>query len=169
MTTVGHAMGLLPDTYNCGLRMRRDCRERFPRYRLQRKLLVSDLGMHHGTCVTHVPWCMSGSLTRRGGENATGILGACATGNFTYLVRGPLARLLHCRIFVRGSTEHRCWIPLAKKTDHCIYMMFSLLLPRTSCWTDSRITRDFRICDAPVTSLMKRVIIEDPSMQNNFP
>ena len=21
--------------------------------------------MHHGTCVTHVPWCMSGSLTRQ--------------------------------------------------------------------------------------------------------
>ena len=25
-----HAMGLLPDTQNCGLRMRRECRERFP-------------------------------------------------------------------------------------------------------------------------------------------
>ena len=24
----------------------------------------SDPGMHHGTCVTHVPWCMPGSLTR---------------------------------------------------------------------------------------------------------
>ena len=24
---------------------------------------VRDPGMHHGTCVTHVPWCMSGSLT----------------------------------------------------------------------------------------------------------
>ena len=24
---------------------------------------VSDSGMHHGTCVTHVPWCMSGSIT----------------------------------------------------------------------------------------------------------
>ena len=24
---------------------------------------VSDPGMHHGTCVSHVPWCMSGSLT----------------------------------------------------------------------------------------------------------
>ena len=23
----------------------------------------SDPGMHHGTCVTHVPWCMPGSLT----------------------------------------------------------------------------------------------------------
>ena len=25
---------------------------------------VSDPGMNHGTCVTHVPWCMPGSLTR---------------------------------------------------------------------------------------------------------
>ena len=24
---------------------------------------VSDPGMHHGTCVTRVPWCMPGSLT----------------------------------------------------------------------------------------------------------
>ena len=24
---------------------------------------TSDLDMHHGTCVTHVPWCMPGSLT----------------------------------------------------------------------------------------------------------
>ena len=43
--------------------MRRECRERFPRHRLQRKPLVSDPGMHHGMCMTHVPWCMSGSLT----------------------------------------------------------------------------------------------------------
>ena len=40
------------------------CRERFPRHRLQRKPLVSDPGIHHGTCVTHVPWCMSGSLSK---------------------------------------------------------------------------------------------------------
>ena len=40
----------------------------FPRRRLQRKPLVSDPDMHHGTCMTHVPWCMSGSLTRGGGE-----------------------------------------------------------------------------------------------------
>ena len=49
-----------------------------PHRRLQRKSLVSDPGMHHGTCVTHVPWCMSGSLTRGGGENVPGIPGACA-------------------------------------------------------------------------------------------
>ena len=26
-------MGLLPDTYNCGFRMRLECRERFPHHR----------------------------------------------------------------------------------------------------------------------------------------
>ena len=57
--------------------------------RLQRKPLVSVPGMRHGTCVTHVPRCMLGSLTRGGGENVPGIPCACATRNFTYLVRGP--------------------------------------------------------------------------------
>ena len=82
-------MGLLLDTQNCGLRMRRECRERFPHHRFQRKPLVSDPGMHHGTCVKHVPWCMSGSLTNGGREKVPGIPGACATRNFAYLVRGP--------------------------------------------------------------------------------
>ena len=61
----------------------------FPRRRLQRKLLVSDPGMHPGTCVTHVPWCIPGSRTRSGGENVPGIPGACAVRDFAYLARGP--------------------------------------------------------------------------------
>ena len=108
-------MGLLPDTQNCGLRMRRECRERFPRHRLQRKPLVSDPGIHHGTCVTHVPWCMSGSLTGCGGENVPSIPSACATRNLGYLVRGPCHR-----VHVWGTTAvvyentfiwamKRCW------------------------------------------------------------
>ena len=50
--------------------------------------------LDHGTCVTHVPWCMPGSLISgfrwspwRG--NVPGIPSACATCNFAYLVRGP--------------------------------------------------------------------------------
>ena len=50
----------------------------FPCRRFQIKPLVSDPGMHHGTCVTHVPWCMSGSLTCGDRENVPGIPGACA-------------------------------------------------------------------------------------------
>ena len=77
--------------------MRRECCERFPRHWLQRKPLVSDPGMHHGTCVAHVSWCMSGSLTHVGRENTPSIPGACATRIFTYLVRGPCPSNKHIR------------------------------------------------------------------------
>ena len=53
-------MDLLPDTPNCGLGARRKCWKRFSHRRLQRKPLVSYPVMHHGTCVTHVPWCIPG-------------------------------------------------------------------------------------------------------------
>ena len=77
------SMGLLPDKQNCGWRMSRECRERFPRHRLQRKPLVSEPGMHHGTCVTmHI-----GNTNPRRGKPV--IPGACATRNFAHLVRGP--------------------------------------------------------------------------------
>ena len=69
------------------VRMRR---ERLSRHQLQRKPLISNPGMHHGTCVTHIPWCMSGSLTCGGRGNVPGIPGACTTRNFTYLARGPM-------------------------------------------------------------------------------
>ena len=62
----------------------------FPPPIFQGEPLVSDPGTHHGTCVTHVPLCMSGSLTRGGGENVPGIPSACANRNFMYLARGQL-------------------------------------------------------------------------------
>ena len=103
-------MGLLPDTKSCVLPMYRECRGRFPRHWLQRKPLVNDPGMHHGTCVTHVPWCMSGSLTHCGGENVPGIPGACTTRNCTYLAKGS------CHI----TTSHRTWVKLMSELLTCI-------------------------------------------------
>ena len=61
-------MGPFPDTLNCGLRMNRECRERFPRHRLQKNPLVSDPSMRQGTCKKYVPWCMPGSLIRGAGK-----------------------------------------------------------------------------------------------------
>ena len=57
---------------------------------------VSNPDMHHGTFVTHVPWCMLGSLASgflwsRWWVNVPGIPGACSTHNFTYPVRGTLS------------------------------------------------------------------------------
>ena len=81
-----------------------------PCRRFQRKPRVSDPDMHHGTCVTHVSWCISGSLTRGGGENVPGIPGACATHNFTYLTRGPLSKTTTVvRYFPRHSKRKRSW------------------------------------------------------------
>ena len=76
--------------------MRRECQERFPHHRFQRKPLVSDPGIHHGTCVTHVRWCMSGSLTSGDEKNVPGIPGRCATRNFAYRARGPYWKALIC-------------------------------------------------------------------------
>ena len=111
-----------------------------PRHRLQRKPLVSDPDMHHGTCVTHVPWCMSGSLTRSGGENVPGIPGACVTRNFTYLARGPL--LTHwCWVFL--ALTHRCevishqycqlWPTLKQSNDQKSQLSMSMKTWRLSC------------------------------------
>ena len=119
--------------------MRWKCRERFPRHRLQRKPLVSDAGMHHGTCVTHVPWCMSGLLTRGGGENVPGIPSACATRNFTYLARATVS-----------VTKWLCWNPKeywsnrlvhienkTKQTSQGVFYFFMVSLRHIFRWYSS--------------------------------
>ena len=65
---------------------------------------VSDPDMHHGTCVTHVPWCILGPLTSgflwsRWRGKRSQHPGACETHSFTYLVRGPCDSLLIRRAF----------------------------------------------------------------------
>ena len=60
----------------------------FPHCRFQRKPLVSDPAMHHGTFVTHMPWCMAGSLTCGDVENVPGSR-LMRTRNFAYLARSP--------------------------------------------------------------------------------
>ena len=79
----------LTRSVNCGLRMCRECWHRFLRHRFQSKPLVIDPDRHYGTCVTHMPWCLSGSLTLGSGKHVPGIPGECANRNFTYLTRGP--------------------------------------------------------------------------------
>ena len=79
------SMGLLPDTSNCGLCMRRECREHFPRHR----------GLAIPTCITacdaYQDRLLTVSFEVGCGENVPGIPGACATRNFTCMVRGPLS------------------------------------------------------------------------------
>ena len=130
--------------------MRRECRERFPFHRLHRKPLVSDPGMNHGTCVTHVPWCMSGSLSRSGGENVPGIPGTCATHNFTYLsiwIHGCI--IFHDSVwlyaFPRGSVKscsrHYCLWFTTIAFQCCISGLMSLFGPPwpTRCSEDGTV------------------------------
>ena len=79
---------------------------------------VSDSDMHHDTCVTHVPWCMPGSLTTFplksvSGKNVQGIPVACTNRNFTHLVRGPWTEFesnTHCACRYHGSVTSRFYI-----------------------------------------------------------
>ena len=54
--------GPLTRYVNCGLRMRQECQERFPRHRFHRKPLVNYPGMHRGTCMANV------GIANMGGE-----------------------------------------------------------------------------------------------------
>ena len=73
--------------------MRRECWERLPGHRLQRKPLVNHPSMHHmrhARAVMHV-----GVANQWWRENVPGIPGACATRNFIYLARGPWKGFCH--------------------------------------------------------------------------
>ena len=93
--------------------MRREYRERAPR--------VSDPDMYHCTCVTHVPWCMSGSLTSRvfskvsGGEN----------------VPGPLRRMRNQQLYISG--ERSMWFVWKEKTPYLLELDMLIVRYALSC------------------------------------
>ena len=82
-------MGLLPDTQNCGCACAGNAGNVFPvtagkRSRhASRHVRHARAVMHAGIANYRFP------LISTAGENVPGIPGACATCNFTYLVRGP--------------------------------------------------------------------------------
>ena len=87
----------------------------------------SDPGMHHGTCATHLPWCMWGSLTSGGGENFPGIPFACATRNFTYLAIEPCVNKYSDHRVQNENSTHKD-ILLDTHAFTCISSMMSLFL-----------------------------------------
>ena len=78
---------------------------------------ISDLDMHHGTCVTHVPWCMPRSLpssslwSRRRGK--------------TFPTLPALAQPVILRHYVSGKR------PIA--TPPCIYSVYTTLAVKLDC------------------------------------
>ena len=67
---------------------------------------VSDPDMHHGTCVTHVPWCMPGSLT-------SGFLWSRWWGKRSRHSR----RMRKPQFYVSGKRPIRLWIVVSKGTN----------------------------------------------------
>ena len=115
----------------------------FPAHRLQGKPVVSDPGMHRGTCGTHVPWCMPGSLTRGVGENVPGIPGACVTRNFTYLARGPL-------IVAIDNNDSTDW----ESDVHFITIVLSLKLSKKS-FSSSNTLFHSKPCESKYLGIMQ--------------
>ena len=60
----------------------------------QRKPLVTDPGMHHGKCVTHVGIARKRSVIRNPYATV-----ACATRNFTHLARGPCIIMRYTSVY----------------------------------------------------------------------
>ena len=103
-----NVMGPLPDTQNCGFRMRRrrECRERVPRQR----------GLAIPTCITarasHT--CREACRDRQlmvsievaGGENVPGDSRRMRNLNFTYLARGPCESMDYNRDIFRKTERY---------------------------------------------------------------
>ena len=72
----------------------------FPHHQLHIKPLINDPSMHHGTCVTHVPWCMSGLLIRGGGESVPGIPLRMHNANFYVSGKRPISHGVETTVLV---------------------------------------------------------------------
>ena len=98
-------MGLLPDTQNCGCACAGNAGNVFPvtagkRSRhASRHVRHARAVMHAGIANYRFP------LKSAAGENVPGIPGACATCNFTYLVRGPWNHLCSMLWWFEHVTE----------------------------------------------------------------
>ena len=102
------------------LRMRRECRERFPSPHR-----ISNLDMYHGTCVTHVPWCMPGSLT-------SGFLGSQWRGKRSRHSR----RICNPHFYVSGKR------PMVLTVQNTIYIVFSQSI--SSTWVKPNLRYDLK-------------------------
>ena len=134
----------------------------FSRHQLQTKPLVMDPGMHHGTCVTHVPWCMSGSITSGGGENVPGTPGACATRDFAYLVRGPWWRYGMETLFI---LQPLCVVNQQVSpmdSHHKVIVMRDFDISSLACWPNSHhyILTQWRPCDVTVMYLTHQYMVK---------
>ena len=112
--TIDRTMGLLPDTQICGCACAGNAGNVFP-------VTAGKRSRHASRHVRHARAVMHAGIANQrfplksaAGENVPGIPGACATCNFTYLVRGPCIRCKGTRkrltFFSMNSLRHLLWI-----------------------------------------------------------
>ena len=97
---------------------------------------VSNPNMHHSTCMTHVSWRMLGSLISGflwswWWGNVPGIPDACATRNFTYLVRGPWCEQFEQSRLFPLNMDHPlqwCYIRIRRQNYEHPVCLFNRLL-----------------------------------------
>ena len=123
---------------------------------------VSDSDIHHGTCATHVPWCMPGSLTR-------GLLWNWWRGNsFRHsrrmrkprfyvsgrrtMWRRPNASLSWCHSLVHSSS-----LQLVVCNSHNTDRLVSVLFLCLSSWLYTRVYCMSSICTSKTISLLHMV------------
>ena len=110
----------------------------FPGHRLQRKPLVSDPDMHHGTCVTHVPWCMSVSLNRGRGEKRSRHSRRMRNPQFYVSGKRPMDNPVpHCIPITRSFAPFKWWLDstrLANKMFEVIHRRNLNLFPWIKVW-----------------------------------
>ena len=130
-------MSLIPDTQNCGLCMRRECRERFPRHR----------GLAIPTCITARAWrtchdacrdrLLAVSFEVGGVENVPGFPGACATSNVACLVRDPWQVRYPRGPGWNGVSSTQPRQNIAKRHQWAA----SIILAKTSFWCNSCVSQ----------------------------
>ena len=106
----------------------------FPHHRLQRKQPVSDPGMHHGTCDTHVLWCMLGSLTRGGFRHSRRMRSPWLYVSGKRPMSLPLFSAANGR---RRSAEHKPWRrnrPTWESASHSTMLMTCSSTSLVSQW-----------------------------------
>ena len=133
-------MGLLPDTQKLRVMQVPGMSETFSPPPTSKKPLVIDPGMNHDKGVTHVPWCMSGSLPRGGGENVPGIPVACTTRSLAHLVRGPCEPefawgllWLYVWRWLRSEVMYLIRYPISITWPKCRFTVPNVILPTWHC------------------------------------
>ena len=147
-------MGLLPDTENCSLRVRWECRKRVPHHRLQRKPLISY--RHASRHVRHVRAVMHvGIANPRWRGKRSRHSGCMRNPRFYVSGKRPHEQRINPHLSTMTSWDGKAYWPCGRGIHRFIPLAKGPAMHWCfNCWTRSRVTGDFIRHYAPVKSLL---------------